>query len=202
MIHVIKENQAIFFLFSASNIYVSETDTDFFYLPDNLPFWKMRGSKGAVMANSGGLRERDLLKYETLFRGELTIKKAYETIIPKMKKILEKYGRLNEDKHFIDTYFIAKDHQIMKISPKGECTWVKSIDTSKSSFLEWLLVTAEINKDKHPMIRLALGEKIINDYFRIVTYPIGIVDANTLRVQYIRSEEELWALESLLKKKV
>ena len=63
--------------------FVGGTDDSFFNLPSNILIWKAKGSSNCMIAASGGNRNKDLLVYETLFRGELTLKKGTIRLLKK-----------------------------------------------------------------------------------------------------------------------
>jgi hypothetical protein len=198
MIAVLKENRKIYFAITYGFTYVPGTDESYIFIPENLLIWKIKGAANAIMAASESNRDRDLLLYENLFRGELTLKKAHEEIVPKMRNIFKKYGRLKSDNEFSATYFIAKDHQVMKITPEGKCSWVEQIDASRS--IDLLHTSVTLKQHMHPIPRLAIAIKTVMDYYAFACFPMAIMEVGTQQITYIRSKEDIWALDSSLKR--
>jgi hypothetical protein len=198
MIAVLKENKKIYFAITYGFTFLDGTDESYIFIPENLLFWKIKGASNAMMAASQGNRERDLLLYENLFRGKLTLEKAYEKIIPKMRSIFKKYGLLKSDEQFDATYFIAKNDQVMKITPEGKCTWVEQLDASRSKNL--LFASAALKAHMHPIPRLAMAIKTVMDYYAYACFPMAIMEVKTQKITYIKSKEDIWALDSSLKK--
>jgi hypothetical protein len=198
MIATIRENGKTYFATTYGLSFVSGTDDAFFQIPNNLLIWKSKGTSDCMIAASEGIRNKDLLLYETLFRGELTIAKAYDQIVVKMKAIFKEYGRLKENGDLPATFFIAKGDKVMKISPNGLCTWVDSIDSC--SYEDLIHSSVSLNQQFHPIPRLAKAIKTVMDYYGVVCFPMAIMDVKNQKITYIKSKGDIWALESSLKK--
>ena len=56
--------------------------------PENLTIWKLKGVKNSIMATTENLRDADLIRYESFFKGVLNEEKLMEIIIPKIRKNL------------------------------------------------------------------------------------------------------------------
>lgn len=187
MFVLLKENNITYIALSISSIMLDGYDQSAFRIEENLPMWKVKGSKNTVMAVFPSFRDADILRYQKL-KAPLTYTNLVSQINPQFKQALANFGRLNSEDHMVCEYFIAKDSDAYFVSNNE----IKKVDVfSDQVGLALLTPSLMIYKDKKPVERL-LRSFILEkeDLFR-VTFPIAIIDTKSEKINYYESLEDL-----------
>ncbi|MCV2231512.1 hypothetical protein N7548_01545 [Acholeplasma manati] len=187
MFIMLREKGTTYFATSVSSISLYCYDIDAFLIEENIPFWKVKGSKNTIMAVFPSLRDADILRYEPIHI-TLTYSNLVETIIPKYNFLLKSMGRLNEEGNMNCGIYIAKNDDAYFVDT-DETIKILSYDNQFGSSL--LTATLLAHKDNDPITRLVLSIKAdCEDNFKN-PFPIAILDTKTERIRYIHSMEDL-----------
>ena len=186
---MLREQGITYIATSVSSISLYCYDSDAFLIEENIPFWKVKGSKNTIMAVFPSLRDADILRYEPIYT-PLSYSNLIDRIIPKLKNQLKSMGRLDTNDNMNCGIYIAKNDNAYFVDT-DETVKILSYDNQFGSSL--LNATLLAHKDKKPIVRLVLS--IIaecEDNFKD-PFPIAILDTKTERVRYITSLEDIWA---------
>lgn len=188
-----KEKKVTYLATSISHYTLSDFNKDTFSIPSNLPFFKLLGSDNTIVAVYPSLRDSDVLRYEKLFTGTLTFTKVIKEIIPRIKKLLGKSNRLNDDGTINSAILIAKNDITFIISAELKVFKIeKDTDLLNSSIVEATLL---LNTHISPNKRLSIALKAELDSGNNLTFPIALLDTKSQKITYVKSLEDLWALK-------
>jgi len=147
---------------------------------DNSLVWKISGTANTLMAGcSNKMRDVDLLRYLKLFRGDLTISRLLGDILPKIKKRLKEYGRIDKDGDMASNYLIAKDDVCVFIRYNGTIQWIDSLYATEG--LDYLQGWFELNSSLPPRDRLAKAVQAWMEEDGELPYPVMVTDTSTMK---------------------
>jgi len=104
--------------------------------PENWLIWKIKGTPHALGASTREIRDADLLRYQTLFRGSLNMTKLHTVIGPRIHQLLGEYKRLDSDGDARSSFVFAKDDQAAFIQYNGAVRMLSDLDAS--DYLDFL----------------------------------------------------------------
>ena len=85
-------------------------------LEENVPFWKVTGTKDCYVFADILSFEADLLRYNPSIFKEITDgKSVFETALPKMKALLGKYNRISEKGEWSNKLLIVKGDKMFSV---------------------------------------------------------------------------------------
>lgn len=184
MIIALKENGYVYFAITYGYYLVSGTDDQFFYEPDNINIWKVKGCKNTLMAGDNRVRDNDLLRYEKLFKGPLTIEKIDQEVIPKMTAIFKKYGRLDKNGQFLSTFYLAQKDQLYKINLDKSITYIEKVASETSYHLIYASIILSDEKTPEKKMIKALEKTMI--FYANLHLPIAIMNTKTEKISYFK----------------
>lgn len=183
MILALKHKGNVYFSMTYGFYNAEGVHPSFYFISENLPMWKVLGHKNTIMASGYLSRDADLLRYARLFKGELSSKTVISEVIPKMEKIFKKYGRLDENGHFSDTYFIAENDKLVKINSDKSISWINKCDAT--SYDSLMCPTIDLYENSDPMMAIKEALKSCTTYLGYMTYPIAVIDSKTEKIVYL-----------------
>lgn len=181
---VLKHEKCVYCAVSYGTYVLTGTDQGFFYNAENINVWKVKGNAHTIMAGGNKVRDNDLLRYVPLFKGELTMEKIINDIIPKMVNIFELYGRMEKNQHFGNTYYIAQNDKAFQINPDRSVTY---IDRSAATHYDDLIHASTLltsHKDTIKIIREAYEKSMV--YYGNLHLPIAYMNTKTQKLMYIK----------------
>jgi len=184
MIIALKENGHVYFAVTYGFYSAAGTDDQFFYEPENINIWEVKGCKHTLMAGDNRVRDIDLLRYEKLFKGSLSIEKIDHEVIPKMVSKFKEYGRLDKNEHFFTTFYIAQKDQLYIIHEDKTITYVDKVASTSSYHLIYASVILSNEKTPEKKIVKALEKTMI--FYANLHLPIAIMNTKTEKMLYIR----------------
>jgi hypothetical protein len=164
----------------------------FYFNPENLTMWKVRGAKNTIMAYEGDLRDADLIRYIKLFKGEITEELIADHIIPKMKKIYNEYGRLTDEKQFGSYFYLLQKNKGYCIKKNGDFYPIISIDSNFGE--DYIEAYIYENRKESELYSVLSAIKSYNDYLGNNAFPLIILDTTSEKFRYIENEGKLWEL--------
>ena len=115
MIIAIKREDNIHVGITTSDGYVDMTDKDLMNA-ENIPFWKVKGMKDCYVFVEESGRSTDLLRYnDDIFKGITDGKSIVQSVVPKMRKLLDDYERLKDGKSWNNCLLIVKGDKMFEI---------------------------------------------------------------------------------------
>jgi hypothetical protein len=152
-------------------------------MPSNRFYWKMPGQANTIMVSESRMREVDLLRDEKLFHGPLNMDSVLKQIVPNMKKILKKYGRIDKDNETLTSFYVAKEDLVVRIEMNGDIVWIDSVDVSEG--IDFLKSSLDRYADKKPFDKLHFALRDLMIHFGSLPYPMMITDTKTMRTTVI-----------------
>lgn len=187
MYAVLKEEGVTYIALPLYSVLLNGFDKETFKIPDNLPMWKVQGSKNCIMAVTPSLRDADLLRYKKI-TSNISYTNIVTKLVPQFKAHLKAFGRLNQDDEMNCSILIAKNDSAYLIQ-KSDVIKIDSFyeDVGLAVMTPALLLF----KDNAPIVRLVKSLVMEgNDVYKTV-FPIAILDTKNEKIRYIDSLEEL-----------
>jgi phenylacetate-coenzyme A ligase PaaK-like adenylate-forming protein len=184
MMLTLKHKHHVYFAVSYGTYILSGTDSLFFYQPENINIWKVRGNRNTIMAGGKNSRDNDLLRYTPLFKGELSMEKVMNQIIPKMTSIFGKYGRMEKDQSFGNTFFIAQKDVVFQINPDRSVIHIDTCAANDNYTLMHASILLTKHQNAHDIIKEAI-ERVMT-YYGNVHLPIALMDTHAEKIIYIK----------------
>lgn len=111
MVVAIKKDDRVVVGISVGDSLIDMTENDL-ALYENVPFWKVKGNKNCYVFAEDMKFSTDLLRYnDYIFKDVSDGKSVIETVMPRMKELLKKYGQTTEDTKWDSRLLIVKDNK-------------------------------------------------------------------------------------------
>lgn len=161
---ILKENGICYLSISAYS-FLSDgvADADYPMIEENMPAWKVPNDDNIVVAIEGCDLLADLLRYDPDFiRGELSVNKIVKDVMPKIIKVLKKYGKLRQDGDMNACIGFAQRDKAFMLTYTFDSDEIESARAfgPLSNFINPILHLA---KDLDPKQRLITTTKIMCD---------------------------------------
>lgn len=165
---------------------------------ENLQVWQTSENAVSVAVCGSGF-EADILRYdEGLIHGKLTRDKLVLEIIPHVRSVLKRYGKLDENGTMNVCIAFADTDRAFVLTP-GFC--VAEIGESGAYGYGSEIATAalEMTKDQLPHDRLRFAAKMIEQEYHTRVFPLGTVNTLTAPA-YIVTEDGIERNKSTVSK--
>lgn len=187
MYAVLKEDGVTYIALPLYSVLLNGFDKETFKIPENLPMWKVRGSKNCIMAVTPSLRDADLLRYKKV-TSKISYTNIVTNLIPQFKAQLKAFGRLNQDNEMNCSILIAKNDSAYLIQKND----VIKIDSFYDEVgLAVLTPALLLYKDKKPIERLVRSLVLEGKDVYKTVFPIAILDTKNQKIIYIDSLEDV-----------
>ena len=116
---VVKDNGTVYIADGASAEFVCGYMNDTAELvPENMTVWKIPNDDGIIACADGSGFEADVFRYDgELITGELTMEKLVLETVPKMRRVLESFGKIDESGRAAVHFAFAQKDRAFVVSP-------------------------------------------------------------------------------------
>lgn len=132
MIAIYRESGVVYLAQTEADTKAGSHSSSTILNPENWLIWKIKGTPHALGASTREIRDADLLRYQTLFRGSLNLTKLHTVIGPRIHQLLDDYKRLDSDGDARSSFVFAKDDQAAFIRYNGEIRMLNDLDASEN----------------------------------------------------------------------
>lgn len=152
---------------------------------ENAFCWKIPNDSDIIVGVSDTTAVADFLRYDSeLVSGELTKENLEKNVIPKIKSVLLRFGKINKDGKSQSTFYFAQGNRCFEVDNYFCCV---EIQESAETETEDSLVTSYCihHKDETTEERLKKGYTLSLKYFFHNQFPIEFIDTESKTVKYI-----------------
>lgn len=154
--------------------------------PDNLPFWKIKGSKNALMAGWARTRGNDAVRYQKgLFEPEINVKNLAHKTMPKLQKIMEDEELIeNEKGRWLNFYYVAQGNKVYEVY--HDCVIEMEDYESIGPYCDIALSSLERTKglDRDERLRILSRECQTLGYGALL--PMAVMDTKTRKIKILK----------------
>ena len=147
-------------------------------LEENLPFWKVKGTKDCYVFSEDLTFAADLLRYHDFIFKDITDGNSIVTnVVPKMKELLDGYNLITKSKEWDSQLLIVKGDKMYTI---GHYFSVSEIDEATGlGFEPYLLGGLDESKDLPPVESILFAVRNLNRMRCRNLFPLTVMDLQT-----------------------
>lgn len=149
-------------------------------LPDNLPFWKVKGEKACYVCTEDQRYSTDLLRYnDCVFKGITDGESILEKILPRIKDLLGKNDLLINNEEWHNQMLILKENRLFRIDNYFSVSEID--DHATLAFENYLQGALEETKHFDPTESILASLKTLSRLTNRRFFPVTIFDSATKR---------------------
>ena len=183
---IVKDEGTVYIAASTTAVlYCGYMDQASCLLPENLQVWKVPNDDGIVACAAGSGFEGDVFRYDgKLIEGELTKEKLVLETVPKLRRVLGRYGKLDKDGDMQVRCAFAQKDRVFVIST-GFCVSEITDCAAYGRNAGRGTSALRIAKEMKPEERILFARRITHENERS---PLAFIDTATLTPRIVGVE--------------
>jgi hypothetical protein len=183
MVIVRKTDEKILVGLTVTDALVNMTKRDLL-LSENLPFWKVKGTKDCYVFAEDLTLATDLLRYnDYIFKNVTDGNSVITEVVPKIKELLDKYSQVINGKEWESQLLIIKGDKIFTIGRYFTVSEINDFDAL--GYKPYLLGGLEVSKDLSPEESILFAVRMLNKSRSKNLFPLVLFDTKTKKRKVI-----------------